>query len=343
MEVYSDKLLEISQKHALMIWGNGLFTIQVPKVIHELTQADGNLTATGQLTQSGKEIIQEKLHLKIMASQIFALLSNDAQKVIERQSDEYTWKDPNGVDEEMDGMTIAAIVLWHLCPHHKVDMYSEIGAVKGMMIAQFDNDIDLFFDAIKSSKLQIDSNDWLAYTDDAFVCDIFAQLKNEMLPHNFKTESTSLERQWQMDKENVSSQLLMDDASTYYTNLVASGYWKTQVSKHAQIIAFTTQILELKKEVSQLNALATSITPAPAINTSGPFGKFEQWRLFKVNNNEEFNKIKRDGKTFYWCNKHKYPTSETSGIYVFYKPTEHDAWQARKMALDNRRGRNGHD
>jgi hypothetical protein len=47
MEVYSDKLLEISQKHVSMIWGNGSFTIQVPKVIHKLTQADGNLTAIG--------------------------------------------------------------------------------------------------------------------------------------------------------------------------------------------------------------------------------------------------------------------------------------------------------
>ncbi len=261
--------------------------------------------------------------------------------MIERQRNEYTWKDPNGVDEEMDGMTIAALVFRHLRPHHKVDMYSEIGAVKKMMIAQIDNDINLFFDAIKSSKLQIDSKDPLVYTDDAFVRDIFAQLKNETLPHNFKTEFTSLERQWQLDKEKVSSQLLMDDASTYYTNLVASGAWKTEVSKHAQIIVLTTQILELKKEVSQVKASATSITPAPALTTSGPSGKFEQWRLVKVNNNQGFNKIERDGKMFYWCDKQKYPTSETSGMYVFHKPTEHDAWQACKTALDNCRGRNG--
>jgi hypothetical protein len=120
-----------------------------------------------------------------MASKIFALLSNKAQKVIERQSNEYTWKDANGVDEEMDGMTIialaqkviehqsneytwkdangvdeemdgmtiTALILWHLRPHHKVDMYSEIGAVKEITIAQFDNHINLFFDAIRSSKL----------------------------------------------------------------------------------------------------------------------------------------------------------------------------------------------
>jgi hypothetical protein len=47
MEIYSDKLLEISQKHASLTWGFGSFTNQTPQVIHELTQADGELTATG--------------------------------------------------------------------------------------------------------------------------------------------------------------------------------------------------------------------------------------------------------------------------------------------------------
>jgi hypothetical protein len=38
-------------------------------------------------------------------------------------------------------------------------MYSEIGAIKQMTIVQYDEDINLFFDSIKSVKLQIDSKD----------------------------------------------------------------------------------------------------------------------------------------------------------------------------------------
>jgi hypothetical protein len=52
-------------------------------------------------------------------------------------------------------------------------MYSEIGTIKKMTVAQFDNDINLFCDSIKSVKLQIDSKDPNAYTDKAFVRDIF--------------------------------------------------------------------------------------------------------------------------------------------------------------------------
>jgi hypothetical protein len=39
LEIYLDKLLEISQKNSSMTWGNGTFTVQSPRVIRELTQA----------------------------------------------------------------------------------------------------------------------------------------------------------------------------------------------------------------------------------------------------------------------------------------------------------------
>ena len=71
-------------------------------------------------------------------------------------------------DKEMDGLTIVALILRHLCPHHKINIYAEIGKAKKLTIAQFDSDIHLFFDAMKSIKLQ-NQKDSSAYTDDAFV------------------------------------------------------------------------------------------------------------------------------------------------------------------------------
>jgi hypothetical protein len=51
--------------------------------------------------------------------------------------------------------------------------------------------------------------------------------------------------------------------------------------------------------------------------------------------------VVRDGKTYYWCDKHKCPSSNVQGMYVFHKPTEHDTWQERKSALNGRRGKKG--
>jgi hypothetical protein len=118
-------------------------------------------------------VIPNNLYSKILAFQNLAMLSDDVCKVIERESEEYTWKDMNGLNEEMGGMTITALTLQCLQPHHKVDMYSKIGAVKKMTLAQYDNDINLFFDSTKTVKHQIDSKNPMVYTDNAFVFVIF--------------------------------------------------------------------------------------------------------------------------------------------------------------------------
>jgi hypothetical protein len=59
LEVYLDKLLEITQKNALLTWGDQSFTNQNPTVIQELTLGDGCLTVAGRLTVIGKAIIQK--------------------------------------------------------------------------------------------------------------------------------------------------------------------------------------------------------------------------------------------------------------------------------------------
>jgi hypothetical protein len=182
LDVYLDKLLDIAQKNASLMWGNESFTIQYLKEIKQLTAANGYLTNGGRINIVGKKIVQQRILSKILAYQTLALLIDEARQVIEQQANLYTWKDPTGVkDDEIDGLTLVAHILRHLCPHHKVDMYAEIGKVKKLTVAQFDNDIHLFFDAMKSIKLQINQKDASAYTDDAFIRNLSFQLKDESL------------------------------------------------------------------------------------------------------------------------------------------------------------------
>jgi hypothetical protein len=97
----------------------------------------------------------------------------------------YTWVSSNERKEELDGLTILALILAHICSNFKVDMYNEITNVKKLTIAQDDNDVQLFFDAIKFLKLHINQKDPTACTKDAFICDIFLQLKHDSLPVEF--------------------------------------------------------------------------------------------------------------------------------------------------------------
>ncbi len=97
------------------------------------------------------------------------MLTDNVRQVIERQPDEYTWTDSAGIDEEMDGMTKVALILHHLCHHHKVNMYIEIGSVKKLTLAQYDNDVHLFCNSINSKELAIDMKPLTAYTDDSII------------------------------------------------------------------------------------------------------------------------------------------------------------------------------
>jgi hypothetical protein len=67
-----------------------------------------------------------------------------------------------------------------------------------------------------------------------------------------------------------------------------------ELTKHAQIIALTTQLSELKTEIQSLTKNASqelrkgSTADKPSSSPKN-YGNFEAWRLIKVNNNAEFN------------------------------------------------------
>jgi hypothetical protein len=139
-----------------------------------------------------------------------------------------------------------------------------------------------------------------------------------------------------MDKEKVTSQSLMVNTSSYYTNLVASVNWKWEINKHVQIIPLTTQISELKMAMSQVK---TSSKPSGDTNKilHNQNDAFQMWHLTKIENGNKLNMIEKDSTTYYWCDNHKHPYSEQLRMYVFHKPTENDAWKKKKDKFNARK------
>ena len=223
------------------------------------------------------------------------------RQAIEQQSALFTWS--SGRDFEIDGLTVLALVLAWIHPNFKADMFTEIAKAKKLSISQYDNDVQLYFDAIKFLKLQIDQKDSTAYTEDAFIRDLFCQLKHDSLPAEFRLEFSCQETRWLTNKSNVTLQELMDDVSAYFINLKNTGAWKIEISRTSQIVALTTQLTELKTEIGKLSASKGS----PKLDDGKPAGGsakqyvFDLWRLEKVDNKAEHNMIERDGKTWYWC------------------------------------------
>jgi hypothetical protein len=137
-----------------------------------------------------------------------------------------------------------------------------------------------------------------------------------------------------MNKEQVTSRSLMDDAAAYYVNLKNTGSWKTEMSRNSQLIALTTQLTELKTEMGKLSSAkaATRVDESKPAGGNNPKYVFELWRLEKVDNKVEHNMVERDGKTWYWCDQHKYNNKGviTNGMYVTHKPDDHEAWLVRR-------------
>jgi hypothetical protein len=144
-------------------------------IIEALTVANGGLGCAGPLTEAGKDLVLKQMHSKFLGHQIMELLTDSTCQAIEQHSSFYRWVSQNRRKDKVEGLTILALILAHICPNFKVDMYTEITKVKKLTVAQYNNDVQLF-----------DQKDPTAYAEDALIWDIFLQLKQHSLPAKFE-------------------------------------------------------------------------------------------------------------------------------------------------------------
>jgi hypothetical protein len=145
IERYLDDNVELAKNHTSLTWGDQSFTVMPMNTITELTQANVFLDATGDLTNASNKLVLEQMHSKFLEHHLLELLSNSAHQAIEQNSDIHTWSTLDGINKEVDGLMFLALIIGRICPNFKVDMYMEIGKVKKLIIAQHDNDVQLFF------------------------------------------------------------------------------------------------------------------------------------------------------------------------------------------------------
>jgi hypothetical protein len=110
LEMYSNGNIELAQKHVSPTWGDCSFTLMHANMIDDLTAANGFIDATGDLTDSGKELVLKRMHYKFLCYHLLELLTDLARQAIEQQSSLYTWISTSETDEEVDRITILALI-----------------------------------------------------------------------------------------------------------------------------------------------------------------------------------------------------------------------------------------
>jgi hypothetical protein len=241
------------------------------------------------------------------------------------------------MEEEIDGLTVLPLFLSRIRPNFKVDMYAEITKVNKLTIAQYDNDVQLYFEAVQFLKLHIDQKDPSAYTEDAYIRDLFLQLKHKSLPAKFARQETRL----MMSKKAITSKSLMTlQLSLFISKIRVHG--KTNCPRTLNL-SLTTQVSELESKLSKLKTNSGYSKQNEQVPAQGNNKYvFELWRLSKIDNKAEHNMIERDGKTWYWCNDHRYNNKGvvTNGMYVTYKPQDHEQWRLNKEKGNRKKGEN---
>ena len=350
LETFSDANIQNARKYASVIWGDASFSETGPMTIRDLKDPEERSNHTPpRLTQLGKDIIRDRMHSKILAHQIMVILDEEGRRTLSIEKDLYTWKAADGRDVEFDGFTMAAIVLSRIKPHYQVDMFNELTKVKALTLKQFGNNVVTYLDEMKAKKLLIDEKDAAAYTDRAYVKDIFTQLK--LAPVDaFAKEYEQMETKWLRNKEVVTSITLRQDAIMHFTQLDNDGKWKGQHSAHEQIVILTTKF---EQEIKALTSELKSMKDKPSESSQGGKRKFEsgkgtpsiaEWRVEKVDNGKEFNQVEMHGREYYWCEDGHFYDGKKCGMYCNHKPgAEHQAWyekkQARKQKWAEHRGK----
>ena len=321
LTAFSPDNIETARKAASLTYGDKSFEITDNQELRELEGDE--LTNTGKVSAVGKPIARDRMHSTFLATQLLKMLNADGRRSVELKSNLYTWTSPDGREEEYCGLTILCIILSRLKPHWKVDTFNMINEVKNMTLENKQWNVLEYCDEMKIMKEKIDSIDKKAYTDDAFVGDLFTQLK--LAPVDaFSNEYERQEIDWTMGKR-ILSETLIDDASLRYTNMERRSLWKPALSKKSQIITLTSEVSELKKKINNYRPSGPTPTPGTATNRGGP----EPWQLTKVENGKEFCEIEKDGKTWWFCPEHSW-NDVKSGMYVTHKPCDHPAWQEKK-------------
>ena len=247
----------------------------------------------------------------MMAHQILAILTPEARDAIKLEAKEFTWTSTDGRNEEFDGLTICALAMNRLFPHYKVDMFAEVDKMRRIELKDFNYEIPKYFDRMKKQKILIDQKDRRAYTDDAFLRDLFRQLKDAP-NESYRVEYENQETKWLTGKLSITPHQLMTEAAVHYTNLDQNGGWKAEHHPKSQIIALTTQLTALQTQFEELKKAKSSGDSKGDGGSDGhnyrgkksssynPQGE-GKWRLKKIENGKMYGEIERDGRKWYFC------------------------------------------
>jgi hypothetical protein len=139
------------------VWGTCNWTVSPTKRIKELIAACGKVGTTAALTKISKNKFMECWKSAILATQVMALLTPEAQNSIKINKKAFQWIDPIFISDEIitDGHSLLNEVLKLMRPDVQTNIYAELAKIKAIKPADYGFDIFKWHSGMEMTQVHI--------------------------------------------------------------------------------------------------------------------------------------------------------------------------------------------
>lgn len=268
---------------------------------------------------------QEKLKLRresVMAFQFLrALLTPQDFKPFRLKQKTYAYT----VQESETTIVNCGLVLWShvvekLFPDVKVSTEALEKKMKNLTLADCENNLVTYFTEIEDLRQQIEADKKTPYDLDTYVTLIFSRLE-VYKQEDFLSDVRAEKRLWNKGKSTAAD--IISSLSITYNNLVEEKKWTKLDSSAEQVIALSTELKDVKKQLA-----AKKAGGGGGGNSGGDASKTyaPSWQVTYTKKTIEHPKEKYE---MVWCSKHTSKDGKVKGMYM-RAPHDHDKWVEEK-------------
>lgn len=310
--------LEMVQKAARRTWATLtppiVWTDPLPAVFTVGTiDPAANVTQRPQFYRRTRSIM--------IAKRISASLDKESLTSLMLEQQSFSWTETNGTIH-YDGPTMLWFLMSKINPSVRVGISTLKTSLSSAALPTFKHDVTKLLDHMqeKYAKIYADGGEHTDYTLNIF--NALETANNAEFLSFVSTERNKWETSTVTATDRETSTALRSIILQKYNNMVQATRWKKTEDPSSQIIsALTTKVENLEMALS---TATTSSTTTPSATNANPKLRIPVWRTMKTED-----KVVRDGKTWWWCPKHKVD-GLFDGLYVTHKPEDHDEWSRQQ-------------
>ncbi len=154
------------------MWGTCNWTVSTTKQIKDLTgAARSKVGIAAALTKVGKKKFMEHWKSSILATQVMALLTPEAQNLIKSHKKAFQWIDPISDEIITDGCSLLNKVLKLMHLDVQTNVYAELAKIKTIKPANYGFDIVKWHSAMETKCISIKQKVPSAYQKSQYIMD----------------------------------------------------------------------------------------------------------------------------------------------------------------------------